>query len=144
MMRNIPRQITRLAAATGGAAAVEFALVLPFLAALVVGVAQYGGMVIAYEQMHDGVESGAMYIERGGSVMTTAQDVSLGAWANKPSDAAVTATHYCVCAGVTSSCTSLCSDNTYPQAYTQIVATGTYSGLYANQSMTTTHTIRTE
>jgi Flp pilus assembly protein TadG len=144
MMRALFRKLARLTTETRGAAAVEFALVAPFLGALVVGVAQYGGMVIAYEQMHDAVETGAMYIERGGSTMATAQDISLGAWANKPTDAAVTATHYCTCAGVTSTCSSLCPDSTYPLAYTQIVASGTYTGLYANQSMSTTHVVRTQ
>jgi Flp pilus assembly protein TadG len=143
-MRRLLLKIARLTTETRGAAAVEFSLIVPFLGALVVGVAQYGGMVIAYQQMHDAVETGAMYVERGGSDMTTTQDISLGAWANKPSDAAVTATHYCTCAGVTSTCTALCADNSYPQAYTQIVASGTYTGLYASRSMSTTHVVRTQ
>ena len=144
MTRTLVRHILRFLAAARGAAAVEFAIILPVLAAMVIGIAQYGGMVIAYQQMHDGVEAGAVYVMRGGSDMTAAKDISLGAWPNKPGDASVTATHTCSCAGVSNSCTSLCPDNSYPQAFTTIAASGTYSGLYGSQSMSTTHVVRTQ
>jgi Flp pilus assembly protein TadG len=144
MIRPLPRKIARLLPAVDGAAAVEFAIIAPALAALVVGIAQYGGMVIAFQQMHSGVEAGAVYIMRGGSDMTAAKDITLGAWPNKPADAAVTATHACSCAGTSNSCTSLCADGTYPQAFTTISASGTYTGPYANRSMNTTHVVRTQ
>ncbi len=144
MIRRTLHKLLAFLPATGGAAAVEFAIILPVLAAMVVGIAQYGGQVIAYQQMHDGVEAGAVYVMRGGSDMTAAKDIALGAWPNPPSDAAVTTNHFCTCAGVTSSCTALCSDNSYPQAYTTISASGTYSGLYMSQSMSTSTTVRTQ
>jgi Flp pilus assembly protein TadG len=134
----------RLAGAVGGAAAVEFAIVTPFLAAMLFGVVQYGGMIVANQQMHDGVAAAAVYVMRGGSDASTISSIATGAWPNKPSDAAVTVTHVCSCAGVTQSCSTLCADNSYPQAFTTISATGTYTGVWHSASMSTSQVVRTQ
>ena len=134
----------RFARARQGAAAVELALVIPVLAVLVAGVMQYGGMIIAYQQLHNGIASGAIYVMRGGTDATTIKDVALGAWPNQPSNASVTVSQFCTCAGVTSSCTSLCSDNSYPLGFTTISGSGTYTGPFGNQSMSATETVRTK
>ncbi|MBV9997139.1 MAG: pilus assembly protein [Caulobacteraceae bacterium] len=145
MMRRLARPLRRLGAQEDGAAAVEFALLLPVLAALMVGVIQYGGMVFAYQQMHDGVDAGAVYVMRGGTDSTAIHDVALGAWPNKPSDAAVTVTQACTCAGGTADCSSTCADGSYPQTFTTISATGTYAGpLGSAQSMSATQIVRTQ
>lgn len=143
-MRTLLSNLRQLTAATEGAAAVEFALILPFLAAMLVGVVQYGGMIIANQQMHNGVSSGAVYVMRGGTDATAIHDVSYSAWPNKPADASVTVTQVCTCSGTTSTCSSLCADGSYPQSYTTITATGTYTGLWGSQSMSSTQTVRTQ
>lgn len=129
--------------AKGGAAIVEFALVAPFLIAMAVGVIQYGGMLIAYQQLHNGIDSGAVYVMRGGTGASTIHDVALSAWTNPPSDANISVNQSCTCPSGTSICTSLCSDGSYPQAYTTISGSGTYTGPYATKSMVTSQTIRT-
>ena len=134
----------KFARARQGAAAVELALVIPVLAIIVTGVMQYGGMIIAYQQMHNGIASGAIYVMRGGTDATTIQDVALGAWPNQPSNASISVAQFCTCAGVTSSCTSLCSDQSYPLGFTTISGSGTYTGPFGNQSMSATQTIRTK
>jgi Flp pilus assembly protein TadG len=138
------RALRRCADARSGAAAVEFAIVLPILAALLIGVIQYGGMIIANEQMHNSVSSGAIYVMRGGTSSTAIHDVAVSAWANKPTDAAITVTQVCTCAGVAGTCSSLCADGTYPQSSTTISATGTYAGLWGNTSMSSSQTVRTQ
>jgi Flp pilus assembly protein TadG len=137
-------RLRTLIADSRGAAAVEFAIILPILSALVIGVIQYGGMIIANQQMHDGVSSGAVFVMRGGSDAATIKTVSLAGWANQPADAAITVTQTCSCAGVTSVCNALCADSSYPQSFTSIAATGTYTGLWGSQSMSATQVVRTQ
>jgi len=134
----------RLLADERGAAAVEFAIVVPFLAAILVGVVQYSGMTLAFDRMHDAVSSGAVYVMRGGSDATTVHDVTVNAWSSAPGDASVSVSQYCTCAGVTSACSSLCADSSYPQSYTTITATGTYTGLWGSKAMSSTQTVRTQ
>jgi Flp pilus assembly protein TadG len=144
MMFRKPIRLQRFAAADKGAAMVEFALVAPFLAALIVGVAQYGGMLIAYQKMHNGVESGAVYVMRGGSGVSTIHDVALNAWTTAPADATISVNQACSCSSVVSACTSLCADGSYPQAYTTIGGSATYAGPFSNQAMSTSQTVRTQ
>lgn len=144
MRRALIQHLRRLRAATDGAAMVEFVIVAPLLVAFVIGIVQYGGMVIAYNQMHDAVESGAVYVMRGGSAASTIKSVTNAAWPNAPSDSSVSVSQVCSCLGVTSSCSSLCSDNSYPESFTTISASGTYSGLWGNQSMSTSQVVRTQ
>ena len=134
----------RLAREARGAAALEFAIALPFLSAMLLGVVQYGGMIVANQQMHDGVASAAVYVMRGGSDTSTIQSIALSTWPNKPADAAISVAQGCTCAGATAVCTSLCADGTYPQAFTTVTATGTYTGVWTNQSMSTAQVVRTQ
>ena len=144
MIRALTSICRRLFNSVQGAAAVEFALIVPVLAALVLGIIQYGGMIIANQQMHDGISSGAVYVMRGGSDATAIYDITVSAWPNKPADASVTVNQSCKCAGATSTCSSLCADQSYPQSYTSIAATGTYTGLWGSQSMSATQVVRTQ
>jgi Flp pilus assembly protein TadG len=138
------RLLRRFRAATDGAALVEFAIVVPILSAFVIGIVQYGGMIVAFQQMHDGVANAAVYVMRGGSDSTTIQGVATAAWRNKPADASVSVTQACSCAGVGQACNVLCADGSYPQAFTTISATGTYTGVWGNQSMSTSQVVRTQ
>ena len=94
------------------------ALVLPVLALVVAGVMQYGGMILAYQQMHNGIASGAIYVMRGGADTTAIHDVALGAWPNRPADASIAVDQSCTCGGIAAACTSLCPDQSYPQGFT--------------------------
>jgi Flp pilus assembly protein TadG len=144
MIRTIFEWARRLRQATHGAAAVEFAIVVPFLAAMLVGVIQYGGMIIANQRMHDGVSAAAVYVMRGGTDATNIKSIATGTWSSAPADANVTVTQACSCAGVTQACSLLCTDGSYPQNYTTISATGTYTGVCGNQSMSTSQVVRTQ
>lgn len=144
MTRAFLQRARRLSQATRGAAAVEFAIVVPFLAAMLIGVVQYGGMIIANQQMHDGVSAAAVYVMRGGSDAANIKSIAKSTWPNAPSDASVSVSQGCSCAGTTQSCTLLCADGSYPQAFTTISATGTYTGVWGSQSMSTAQVVRTQ
>lgn len=136
--------LRRLRLDEAGAAAVELALALPMLMVLVSGVIQYGGLVVANQQMHNGVASGAVYVMRGGADTSATQSVALGGWPSKPADAAVTAVQSCTCNGGAAGCTSLCSDGSYPQRFITISASGTYHGLFGDAAMNSTQVVRTQ
>jgi Flp pilus assembly protein TadG len=136
--------LKRFRGETGGAALVEFVIVAPLLVAFVIGIIQYGGMIIAYNQMHDAVASGSVYVMRGGTSASTIKSVTTSAWPNAPSDAAVSVNQVCTCAGVNSTCSSLCADQSYPESFTTISASGTYSGLWGSQSMSSSQVVRTQ
>ena len=144
MRRAAFQRVRRFAGAVGGAAAVEFAIVTPFLAAMLGAIVQYGGMIVANQQMHDGVAAAAVYVMRGGADAPTIKSIATGAWPNKPADAAISVAQVCSCAGVAQSCSALCADNSYPQSFTTISASGTYTGLWENQSMSTSQVVRTQ
>lgn len=55
------RPIGRILRASGGSAAVEFALVAPVLLALVMGIIQLGMLFYANAGLHQAVEAGARY-----------------------------------------------------------------------------------
>jgi hypothetical protein len=82
---------------------------------------------------------------RGGANTTAAHDLTVAAWHNKPADAAVTVTQVCTCQGVGASCGVVCAaDSSYPQKYTTISASGTYTGLWDTRAMSGVQVIRTQ
>jgi Flp pilus assembly protein TadG len=140
---NILETIRRWSKDRGGAAAVEMALVAPFLAVVVAGIASYAPQLDRVHKMHDAVSTGAGYVMTGGTDPTTIQSVAYSAWTNHGSSDTVTVTQWCSCAGVTSSCSALCTDSTVPQGYTKIAASTTYTGSGSNQTFNAEQTIRT-
>jgi Flp pilus assembly protein TadG len=126
-----------------GTAAVEMALVSPFLAIVVAGIAQVAPEINAVHRMHDAVASGAQYVMSGGSNPTTIQAVTVAAWTGHVPADTVTVNQWCTCAGATSDCSTLCSDSTVPQGFTQIAASTTYSGWAGNQVLNSAQTVRT-
>ena len=134
----------RFAGDQRGAALMEFGILLPIFSIIVLCVAQYGSMIIAYQQMHNAIASSAVYVMRGGTTTATAQTMGLDAWVNKPSDGALTVVASCTCSGSSANCANLCSDGTYTINYTTVTATGTFHGPLANKSMTSTQVVRTQ
>ena len=127
----------------GGAAAVEMALVAPFLAIVATGIANYAPQLDTVHRMRDAVSSGSDYVMSGGSVPATIQAVTLGAWTGHSQSDSVAVTQWCTCLGVTSACTSLCSDGSVPQGFTRIAASTTYTSLTGSQVFDANQTIRT-
>ena len=126
-----------------GVAAIEFAMIVPVLAAIVIGAGAVVPFVQANDNMHDAVSAGARYVMAGGTDPASIQNVTLSAWTGHSASASVTVTKSCTCAGVTSPCTSLCTDATVPQGYTVIAASSPYVGALAYTTITTQQTLRT-
>ena len=126
-----------------GVAAVEFALVAPVLAAVLVGIAMVGPFLAANNGMHDAITAGSRYVMAGGTNPTAIEAVTLSAWSGHTSSDTATVSQYCTCAGVQGSCSALCSDGTVPQGYTVIATTSPYTGLLGDQTITAQQMVRT-
>jgi len=111
-----------------GAAAVEFGLVAPILTVLLIGVATYGGTILAYNKMRMAVSSGAQYAMTVGDSTNAISTVVTAAWPNKPGSGVVNVTQQCLCGATVTDCTTNCADGDYPQKFTTINASMTYAG----------------
>ncbi len=144
LVRGATRTLRNLLATADGAAAVEFALVVPALATMVLGISQISSVVVGSANMQTGARAGVQYVLNGGADMTTAQNVALQAWQQKPNDATISASEYCTCDGATTVCTQTCANGDAPEKYVAVTATGTLGGtVYAfNKTLTETARIR--
>src|SRR5262249_19859430 len=110
MTRTLLRRLARFLRDHRGAAAVELALVSPFLAVVVAGIATYAPELDKVHKMREGVAMGALYVMEGNTDATNIQTVALNAWTGHSGSDAITVNQWCECSGTTNSCTSLCSD----------------------------------
>jgi Flp pilus assembly protein TadG len=126
-----------------GAAAVEMALVAPFLAVIVAGIASYAPQLDRVHKMRDAVSTSAGYVMTGGTNPTTIQSVAFSAWTGHGQSDSVAVTQWCTCAGLTAACNTLCTDNSVPQGFTKIAASTSYAGPGGSQVLNAQQTIRT-
>jgi len=116
------------AASRRGTAAIEFAFIVPVLAAIVITVADVANIATGRGEMQTAIRASLQYAMNGGTDMTVAQTQGNNSWDGKPSDGTLTATRACYCGNDTHSCTSICGDNTYPTMYVTVTASGTMGG----------------
>jgi len=126
-----------------GAAAVEMALIAPFLAAILAGIATYAPELDKVHKMRNAVSTAALYVMTGGTNASSIQNVAETAWTGRASGDTISVAQWCACSGSTSTCTSLCADATLPVGYTSITASGSYVGPLGSQALSAVQTIRT-
>jgi Flp pilus assembly protein TadG len=112
-----------------GVAALEFALIVPIMAALIVGGVDGWLRINQLSQMHSAIQAGARYYQAGGNDDGAAAQLALQAWSHSPQDAQVTTARSCTCGGVGASCSSLCTGSALPNVYVTLTATGRFSDL---------------
>ncbi len=109
-----------------GAAAVEFALVLPVLCVALLGIADGWSYVTASLAMRAGVKTAANLVMAGATDDSATQAVALASWEKKPDDAAVSLNRKYMCGTTQVTSTTLCSGPKMPTVYVQIQASGTW------------------
>jgi len=126
-----------------GVAAVEFALIVPILASLIVLGIDGWTRINQVSQMRSAVQTGARYYQAGGADDNAAAQLALASWNNAPAGATVTTARSCTCGGAGASCSSLCANQALPQAYVTLTATGGFSDMMTGQqSLTQSGTVR--
>ncbi|RUV21936.1 TadE/TadG family type IV pilus assembly protein [Mesorhizobium sp. M1A.F.Ca.IN.022.04.1.1] len=109
-----------------GAAAVEFALVLPVLCVALFGIADGWSYVTSSMAMRAGVKTGGNLLLAGGGDDTAVQAAALASWEKKPSDAAITVTRTYKCGTTVVTSSTTCAGSKVPSIYVQIQASGTW------------------
>ncbi|MBP7700972.1 MAG: pilus assembly protein [Phenylobacterium sp.] len=112
--------INRLASRDDGAAAVEFAIVAPLLAALLGWIVTGAIEINTQNAVREAVNSGALYVMRGGSDAGQIRDVTLAAWSGAPGALSVEVDQQCKCGEQVASCTQICLDNSTPERFSRV------------------------
>ena len=145
-LRNIKGMLCALLASAlrsaDGTAAVEFAMIVPALATMVLGISQVSDVLVGSSNMQAAARSSIQYVLNGGTDLTTAQNVGLQAWANRPANATIVASQYCTCHGSVAVCTQTCTDGDVPDQYISATVSGTLGGTVYNVNKTLTETAR--
>jgi Flp pilus assembly protein TadG len=114
-----------------GASVLEFAILAPILATMLVAGSDTWMELNRKQDMHAAIQAGAHYYMGGGTDDTVAPTVSLSGWANKPSDAKVTVVRACYCNGTTTDCSTVCTvTNQAPEAWITLTGTTQWNGLH--------------
>lgn len=125
-----------------GIAAVEFALVLPLLATIALLLPDLSQATVGVIQMQGAARASIQYAMAGGTDITEAKTLGLAAWNNQPSDASMTTSETCNCAGAGASCGQPCADGTSPQEYFNVTASGHVGGSFIGFANSVSRSVR--
>lgn len=115
----------------GGASLIEFAIITPILAVVLVSGWDTWELINHKQDMHAAVAAGAHYYMGGGTDDPTAQTVGLSGWPNRPSDGQVTIVRACTCAGSPTSCSTVCTvTQQAPETRVTLTATTQWNGMH--------------
>ena len=115
----------------GGGSALEFAIITPILAGLVVYGFDAWELINRKQDMHAAVNATANYYMGGGGDDPTAQSIGMSGWPNTPGDANISISRACTCAGAPTSCSTVCAATQQaPETRVTITATDQWTGLH--------------
>ena len=144
-LMSISRLLAKVRRDKRGTSAVEFALIAPVLAGIVVALADVNAMSMGATNMQTAVRAGAQYAMAGGTAPTTAQSKADSAWTRKPAGGTIGASRVCKCAGSAQDCNTPCSStNQWPEMYMTVTATGHFGGNFYSMDKTITETVRVQ
>ncbi len=122
-------------------AAVEFAMILPILCLVCLGIIDGWSFVSSSMSMRAGVKTAANLLMEGAANDATTQAVALASWNNPPADAQVTIVRQYVCGSTVVTSTSLCGGTKAPSILVQIQATATWAPPFSFGVFSTPQTI---
>ena len=125
-----------------GMAALEFALIAPLLAGLIVVGADGWLRTSQMTDMRSALQSGMRYYQLGGSDDPSAQALTMRSWAHAPSDGAATVARSCMCGTQPVACSVVCAGSNPPTVYVTLITTGTFTGLLQSQMLAQNEVLR--
>ena len=137
-----PSLFARFKRSAHGIAAVEFALVLPFLAAIALLLPDLSQAAVGVINMQGAARASIQYAMTGGTDLTKAQTLGLSAWNSQPNDANLATSESCTCAGAGATCGQPCIDGTSPQEYFNVTASGHVGGTLIGFENSVTRSVR--
>lgn len=144
-MRRILSRLKTFLKDKSGVAAVEFALIAPFLMVAVLGMSEFGLMAFDKMKLVSGVRSASQYVLTGGEDETAIRKLISSGSGLAEGDLSISVTSYCNCAvdGAAVECFSNCADDDTPRTYRQIAAKTVSSRLFKKWPITSTAEVRT-
>ncbi|RWN01216.1 MAG: pilus assembly protein [Mesorhizobium sp.] len=122
------RRPVRTFRSDSGVAAVEFALVVPILCLVLLGVINGWSFVSSSLSMRAGIKTAANLVMQGAVNDAATQAVALSSWENHPEGAQVTLGRKYMCGSTVVDASSLCNGGTKaPSVFVEIKATATWS-----------------
>ncbi len=109
-----------------GVAAVEFAMVLPILCLVLLGILDGWSYVTSSLSMRAGVKTAANLVMGGSNDDTAIKAIAISSWQNRPEDGQVTLTRIYMCGTTVVVAGTLCSGPKVPSIYVQIQASATW------------------
>ena len=134
--------VTRFKKSVQGVAAVEFALVLPFLATIALLLPDLSQAAVGVINMQGAARASIQYAMTGGTDLTKARTLGLAAWNSQPGDASLATSDSCTCAGAGASCGQPCADGSSPQEYFQVTASGHVGGTFIGFENSVSRSVR--
>lgn len=121
------RRSVRMFRSNSGAAAVEFALVVPILCLVLLGIIDGWSFVSSSLSMRAGVKTAANLVMAGAADDAATQAVALSSWENRPDDAQVTLDRKYLCGSIAVDPSSLCNGTKAPSVFVEIQAKATWT-----------------
>ena len=115
------RFLTRYVDDRRGVAAVEFALLVPVLAGILVLSFAAWESGVRKQNMRSALKTAAEYYMNGGVADADAREVALLSWDKRPPDARVSTSRRCRCGSLTVECSSVCNAGP-PAVYVTVYA----------------------
>lgn len=134
--------LKRVTGDRSGIAAIEFALVAPMMAAALVLTLDVSLYVVNRTRMHSGIRAGIQYLMDNGRDLQQLETIVAQSWSEKPANANIETERYCLCSDVAHACNVLCADDSAPESYFSISATGTLEGLVTDRELAATEELR--
>lgn len=122
------RMFARFKAGDRGVSGVEFALAMPMLAMIVMGLFSGWSLYRTYEQMRQAATAGQNYLLQGGTSDSRMLAIASDVRSSRPSDASASVSRSCLCNGVPASCSNLCvATRSPPQTFVTIRLSGVWT-----------------
>lgn len=115
-----------------GNSAIEFALIAPVLAALMVAAADLAHIAFERSDMQGAARAGSQYFMAGGTDLERARTIIEAGWGSMPDTARVVVTRTCECGGTEAACNLLCPDQSVPVSYANIEIQSEINGVFVD------------
>jgi|SRR6185312_1270459 len=125
-----------------GIAAVEFALVVPVLAAMALLLPDLSQAAVGVMDMQGAARASIQYAMTGGTDVTEARTLGLAAWNSQPADANLATSESCTCAGAGATCGQPCPNGSSPQEYFNVTASGHVGGTFIGFENSVSRSVR--
>ncbi|WP_027146824.1 TadE/TadG family type IV pilus assembly protein [Mesorhizobium sp. WSM3626] len=126
-MKRVAHRLIPAIREDAGAAAVEFAMVLPILCVVLLGIADGWSYVTSSLSMRAGVKTAANMVLAGSADDSATRAAALANWERMPGDGQVTLSRIYKCGTTVVDASTLCSGPKAPSVFVQIDASATWT-----------------